>query len=164
MSIHPGGCGPWFVALLFNTSTECKKQTHLICHTYPHLAIDVLNKTTGQWVIILKVGPFCDWKCGLAYLEEWTIHTRGRVHRLDRGIELYVKYKDILQLSMWALYKTREECLLEFKTRQYVPVPMRQLITNKPPVRKRCEEEEAFLQGDREKLNVGTIKKLKFIP
>jgi Ni/Co efflux regulator RcnB len=40
----PGFFGPWFVGLLFNTSRKCKKQTHLIAHTLPHLAVDYLNK------------------------------------------------------------------------------------------------------------------------
>jgi hypothetical protein len=39
----PGGPGPWFCSLLFNTSDDSKKQTHLIAHTLPHLAVDVLN-------------------------------------------------------------------------------------------------------------------------
>ena len=34
----PGGLGPWFVSLLFNTSEGPKKQTHLCAHTYPHHA------------------------------------------------------------------------------------------------------------------------------
>lgn len=39
----PGGPGPWFCSLLFNTSDDSKKQTHLIAHTVPHLAVEVLN-------------------------------------------------------------------------------------------------------------------------
>ena len=45
---HPGGPGPWFVALLFNTNGKDKKQSEIVSHTYPHFMVDFLNKNTGE--------------------------------------------------------------------------------------------------------------------
>jgi hypothetical protein len=48
--ITPGGLGPWFCSLFFNTSTseKCKKQTHIVAHTYPHLVLDAMNRKEGK--------------------------------------------------------------------------------------------------------------------
>ncbi len=79
---YPGGMGPWFAALLLNVSSGSKKQTHLVGHTFPQLAEDVLNKTSGkgkaQWVMVNKVGPFQEWSQCLGYLNEWAKQVRGQ--------------------------------------------------------------------------------------
>ena len=102
----PGGLGPWFCALFFNTSTESKKQTHLIAHTLPHLACDMLNRpgTTSKdcWVIMLKIGPFDDWNVALGFLEQWMSRKRGKQRRLERGLELFALYRHAYNLVLWS--------------------------------------------------------------
>ncbi len=92
---YPGGMGPWFVSLLLNVSTKSKKQTHLIAHTYPQLAADALNKTSGkgkaQWMVVSKIGPFNDWDDCLTYLDKWVTQTRGHEVKRVRGQERHLK-------------------------------------------------------------------------
>jgi len=114
----PGGQGPWFVALLFNTSDDCKKQTHLVAHTHPHMAMDILNKAVttegtsnerdeNYWVIMMKVGPFEDWNKCVEYLHLWSSKIRGPMRRLERGLEIFSKYRNQLNLTMWAQHETK---------------------------------------------------------
>jgi hypothetical protein len=119
----PGGPGPWFCCLLFNTSTtKCKKQTHLIAHTLPHLAVDVLNKASPLqeksdcWVAILKIGPFEKWCDCVSFLQLWTNHTRGKLRRLERGMELFYAYHQQYQLRAWLQSKTRDETVAEHES------------------------------------------------
>jgi hypothetical protein len=118
MSTSCGGMGPWFVALLFNTSDECKKQTHLLAHTMPHLASDVLNKTDSDdcWIIIIKVGPFEIWDDCVAYLNLWTSRTRGRLRRLERGVEIFRMYANKLGLTFWYQTQSKEHALEQHKS------------------------------------------------
>jgi hypothetical protein len=108
------GAGPWFCSLLFNTSVKCKKQTHLVAHTAPHLAVDALNrsrkrprKSTGDevandfWVMICKVGPFDVWADAMTYLDMWTTKTRGKNKRWERGLELFEMYGKAHNLHLW---------------------------------------------------------------
>lgn len=133
-----GGPGPWFVSLLFNTSEKCKKQTHLIAHTLPHLAVDVLNKPSAAmteekkrsreededcWVMILKIGPFEQWANSVAFLNLWTAKTRGKMRRLERGIELFNNYKDTYRLKLWAQTNSRESALKLFYQQPSKPEP-----------------------------------------
>lgn len=112
---YPGGLGPWFVALLFNTSDECKKQTHLVAHTFPHLATDILNKSSkdnkSYWIVMAKVGPFENWSQCVMYLNMWTFKTRGRKKRLERGIELWRELGMKMNLTMWTQTSERDEVL-----------------------------------------------------
>ncbi len=128
----PGFFGPWFCSLLFNCSRKAKKQTHLVAHTLPHLAIDYLNKPTSLaptaseekkrvrqddeecWVMILKIGPFEKLTNAVAFLNLWMSKTRGKMRRLERGIELYNDYKDAYKLKMWVQQTNRDECLKHF--------------------------------------------------
>lgn len=135
----PGGGGPWFAALLFNTSTTSKKQTHLIAHTSPHLAADILNRGHSDdkdnfWVIILKVGPFQKWSECLSYISLWTTQTRGRERRLERGVELFKMYWENYRLTMWIQDKARDEMINELKkskTQQYEQSSgKKRLVTN----------------------------------
>lgn len=140
------------MGLLFNTSQKNKKQTHLIAHTLPHLAVDYLNKPLlasssssgssqrkkkrlkvkredehegdgddddenedGCWVMILKIGPFDRWSNAMAFLNMWTSKTRGKMRRLERGIELFNDYKDKYQLRMWIQQTDRDASLEQFR-------------------------------------------------
>lgn len=112
----PGGLGPWFVAMLVNVSKRHKKHTHILAHTYPHLAIDILNKgntsidPTGNanfWIMLIKVGPFFEWEKCLSYLNLWAFKTRGQSKRIEYGIELYLSYCEQLSLTLWV--QTRDK-------------------------------------------------------
>jgi hypothetical protein len=115
-----GFLGPWFCSLFFNTSSDCKKQTHLEAHTYPHLAEDALNKGAAPrnadscWIIILKVGPFEKWDHAVNFKDLWASHTRGKLFRLERGIHLFKTYKDTYNLKMWAQTEMRAEAIKRF--------------------------------------------------
>lgn len=101
---RPGGLGPWFCALFFNLNRKSKKQTHLIAHTWPHLAGDLLNKPGGKdaWIMMLKVGPFAQSDAAEAFLALWTGHNKGQQRRLERGIELYARYRhQYAELVLW---------------------------------------------------------------
>jgi hypothetical protein len=145
--------GPWFCSLLFNTSEECKKQTHLISHTLPHLAVDVLNKppTVGSeekkrsreteencWVMILKVGPFEKWAHSVAFLNLWTEKTRGKMRRLERGLDLFHMYKNAYKLKLWAQPASRDACLQSF---YHPPLPAETTLSNVA-----SESNETFLE------------------
>jgi hypothetical protein len=110
----PGGQGPWFCGLIFNTSDSCKKQTHLTAHTLPHLAVDSLNKKHQKskdrdhcWVMIMKIGPFERWSCALAFLHLWTDKSRGKFRRIERGLELFSTYQRDYNLKMWTIKETQ---------------------------------------------------------
>jgi hypothetical protein len=101
---------------------DCKKQTHLIAHTMPHLAVDVLNKMpkrkskqTNCWVMILKIGPFNVWSDAVSFLNLWTEKTRGKARRLERGLELYEMYRTEHDLQIWGQTHTREEMIEKYK-------------------------------------------------
>lgn len=121
----PGGPGPYFCALFFNTSVKCKKQTHLFAHTFPHLAIDQLNKTQSKekrrareesddcWIMMLKVGPFCRWDQCCSFLQLWSDKTRGKEKRFNRGVELFWRYQSLLGLRMWVQSKERNQAVYD---------------------------------------------------
>lgn len=164
----PGGLGPWFVALLFNTSDESKKQTHLVAHTLPHLATDILNKATASdkksyWVIMAKVGPFENWADCIAYLNLWTFRTRGRKKRLERGIELWEQFRHKLGLTLWAQTNERDTILEAVEEeRQGAHAKPVALVPRKRKVEVRVSMDEmdcAFKHDD--KITIDTIKKMQ---
>lgn len=169
-----GGMGPWFCALLFNTSEECKKQTHLLAHTLPHLAPDVLNKSESDdcWVTIIKVGPFEVWDECVAYLNLWTLRTRGRLRRLERGIEIFRKYAKPLGLTFWYQNETRETIMEQHKRykRSKRIVPTETEETKKRPRATSASDniqlenvEEIFCTGvPMENITLGMIKSAQF--
>jgi len=127
--ISSGGLGPWFCSLLFNTSEKCKKQTHIIPHTYTHLAVDSLNRATAAdtgkkrqrkeenedcWVLIFKVGPFTSWNDCVAFATLWATKTRGKAPRLSKGYELYEFYRQKYGLKLWSQCCDKGEVLKEF--------------------------------------------------
>lgn len=121
MESNPGGFGPWFCTLLFNTSKSCKTQTHLISHSHPHLALDRLNQKNARmehptdcWVMMVKIGPFNVWEESLSFLHLWMAKTRGKSRRLERGFELFHAYKSQYGLNMWIQDKPQELALRDF--------------------------------------------------
>ena len=155
--------GPWFVALLFNTSTKSKKQTHIVAHTFPHLAVDILNKygASDCWVIMIKVGPFDSWDTCIAYLSVWTQNTRGRNKRLERGVEIYNSYCEMYNLTMWVQTKFAGEITKKPATGK--------VVKHKPPAAKRKSDDIIKISDLREQFEtnvldinwIGNQKKIK---
>jgi hypothetical protein len=150
-TFYPGGLGPWFVAMLVNVSDKHKKHTHILAHTYPDLAIDVLNKgnkcvdPTGNanfWIILMKVGPFLSWSTCLSYLNMWAFKTRGQSKRIEYGVELYLKFCEPLRLTLW----------VQTKDKTHFQVPRSSLV----PIKTNYE-----MDGDDEKQEEQVIQRLK---
>lgn len=112
-SILPSGHGPWFVALLWNT-TQSKKQTEIVAHTYPHLFTQVYNNKDKNafWVILMKMGPFDEWSKCVILCQQWSQKTRDRVARIEKGITLHQKMDDI---TLWIQTKDRETIKKEYE-------------------------------------------------
>ena len=99
---HPGGPGPWFVALLFNTNGKDKKQSEIVSHTYPHFMVDFLNKNTDTntpWILLMKIGPFQDWQESLSFLNSWSYKTKNKTARIEKGIQLWQEHQD--KMTLW---------------------------------------------------------------
>jgi len=160
-----GFLGPWFCSLFFNTSSECKKQTHLEAHTYPHLAEDALNRGNTSdkecWVTILKVGPFEKWEHAVTFRDLWASHTRGKMFRLERGIHLYKQYKDAYNLKVWAQTENSTDAL-----KRYIGEEKR--VDNEWRKEEEEEEEEvganesiAYLYTEMEEVTIGAVDALR---
>jgi len=137
----PGGPGPWYCCLLMNMSETCKKQTHVFAHTYPHLAVDRLNQPAQTllsethrrrrkrrveqqqqdacWVMVLMIGRFEAWNDAVAFLHLWMDHTRGKLRRLERGVELFKRYCEHYSLTLWSEDRHRDAIVDAFA----LPVP-----------------------------------------
>ena len=170
-----GFLGPWFCSLFFNTSSECKKQTHLEAHTYPHLAEDALNKGISAtrnedncWIIILKVGPFEKWDHAVNFRDLWASHTRGKLFRLERGIQLFKTYKDTYNLKMWAQTEMRTEAIKRFldenKQENVMPPPLTTKIGERENENeqdgKMCSFDKLF-DNDLEEVTMGAIDEMR---
>ena len=102
---EPGGQGPWFAALLVNIShapAEGRRQTRLVSHTYPHLALDVLNRGESKWIIMRKVGPFEVWTDCTTFVSQWACKIRGPERHVKRGQQLYDWYARSHRLHCWS--------------------------------------------------------------
>jgi hypothetical protein len=130
----PGGFGPWFCAFIVNTATHPKKYTHVVAHTLPHLVVDALNRTAAAaapemvpgkekkrlrednndndcWIMVFKIGPFSHWADSVAFLNQWICKTRGKHHRMERGLELFSMYREQFHLCLWTQTRKRDEAL-----------------------------------------------------
>lgn len=109
----PGGYGPWFCGFLVNTGKEPKKHTHVVAHSMPHLIVDALNRTSQDhcWILVLKIGPFVHWKDSVAFLQAWLLRTRGKINRIERGIELYREYHKRYALHLWGQTRHRDDAV-----------------------------------------------------
>jgi len=167
-----GGPGPWFCSLLLNTSETSKKQTHLIAHTMPHLALDIFNKSKTDasycWVMLLKIGPFEKWSEAVAFLNLWTDKTRGKSRRLERGLELFSMYGHVHSLCLWGQTQTQEEILqneAKQPPRKRVKKPLvsaqdkpkKQKAASAEPVWNRSELQRLFANMD-EKDSIETLR------
>lgn len=174
--------GPWFVSLFFNTDSECKKQTHIEAHTYPHLAEDALNKTIYNeegkrlrqenencWIIILKVGPFDKMHHAQNFLKLWSLKTRGKSIRIDRGVDLFKKYQAEYNLKLWVQRKTREDALNDFFHTERIgdeTIPWRDCSGEEEEEKEQERDEKkneniiAFDEGCLEEITIGNIETL----
>lgn len=121
--VAPGGYGPWFCGFLVNTGNEPKKHTHVVVHAMPHLIADALNRPQGVaagteqscWILVLKIGPFVHWKDGVAFLQLWLRQTRGKIHRIERGIELFCQYRERYSLYLWSQTRHRDAAVAHWQ-------------------------------------------------
>jgi hypothetical protein len=130
MNEIPNGLGPWFCALLFNTSVQekCKTQTYLAVHTFPHLYVDYLNSQaeTDFWILVLQIGPFKKWQDARNFHAAWSTKTKSKTSRLERGLELFDAFQTRLNLSAWGEYQLRDACLAKYvKTQAQEPTVAR---------------------------------------
>jgi hypothetical protein len=129
MSHYPpsGGYGPWFCAFVVNTATHPKKYTHVVAHTLPHLVVDALNKNSSSseedcWIMVFKIGPFNYWMDSVAFLNQWLCKTRGKTHRMERGLELFALYREQFRLCLWSQTRARNQALYYFHNEQALVV------------------------------------------
>jgi hypothetical protein len=157
----PGGLGPWFCGLVFNTSDACKKQTHLTAHTLPHLAEDILNKKHPKskerdncWIMIMKIGPFERWSHALAFLHLWTDKSRGKFRRIERGLELFYAYQVDYNLRLWTIRETQIQAKQRFFEHSFGNVVFNMYDPSfVVPTRPIVEEEEESEEDENEEEN-----------
>jgi hypothetical protein len=138
-----GGFGPWYCTLLFNTSKNSKKQTHLVAHSTPSLFPMIMNRVSAKrpppsnvnptqqqqqqqqhsgigWVIMQQIGPFKSWGNCIAFLALWTNKTRGKTRRLERGVNLFTTYATAEEekLTMWTRMDTKEDVITKHNNNQ----------------------------------------------
>ena len=117
-----------------------------MAHTHPHMATDILNKPGASsslmerkkrerdenfWVTMMKVGPFEDWSQCVEYLSLWSNKIRGPMRRLERGLEIYAKYRTEMGLTMWAQKETKETVMKAHgATKRAMLNPMRRTSKN----------------------------------
>lgn len=186
----PGGYGPWFCAFIVNTAERPKKYTHVVAHTMPHLVVDVLNNSSSSsssgdskkrtrdtdcWIMVFKIGPFTHWSDSVAFLNQWLCKTRGKTHRMERGLELFFAHKERLGLRLWTQMRKRDEALDYYWNHQpvvVIPVPPPASIegaaatetTTTTPTEQKQQEFAAWLQETRnlfvqpEQMTLGVIR------
>lgn len=131
----PRGSGPWFVALLWNTSKSGKKQTEVVIHTYPHLFIHAYNSkdVSSFWVVLMKVGPFEQWSKATVFSTQWSQKLRTCTARIEKGITLCTESHD--PLTLWIQTKDKETIKREYcmkkKSDGLQIYALRQLVSNK---------------------------------
>jgi hypothetical protein len=111
-----------------------KKYTHVVAHTLPHLVVDVLNRNESStsnkkrsgsddcWIMVFKIGPFTHWLDSVAFLNQWLCKTRGKTHRMERGLELFAAHREQFNLRLWTQTRKRDEALDYFWNHQPVAV------------------------------------------
>jgi hypothetical protein len=97
-------CGdkPWFVFMLVNIVSNSVKKTEIKIHSSPAVIEyirNILYPSKKQiWKVVLCIGPFHEWYITLKFCHMWESGIRGCKSRLIRGLELFSKYKDDLNL------------------------------------------------------------------
>jgi hypothetical protein len=112
----PRGHGPWFVALLWNTA-KSKKHTEIVLHTYPHLYTYHFNKKDANafWVILMKIGPFEEWKSCVDFFNQWSQKTRNRMARIEKGIHMHQKLNETKGfVTLWVQTKDKATIRKEY--------------------------------------------------
>lgn len=163
-----GFLGPWFCSLFFNTSNDCKKQTHLEAHTYPHLAEDALNKGSGNlkdfWVIVLKIGPFNEWRHAENFLRLWALRTRGKTFRLERGARLFEAYRERYALKMWVQRQAREyfSKICETMTTSTMMIPYEaEAVEEEAEAEEECFSFSGMFRGPLEEITMKDIETIR---
>lgn len=197
-NLVPGGYGPWFCAFIVNTAVRPKKYTHVVAHTMPHLVVDALNRNVVDssggggnakkrsrddenqdcWIMVFKIGPFTHWSDSVMFLNQWLCKTRGKIHRMERGLELFAAYREQFHLCLWTQTRKRDEALDYFWNQQplvIIPPPPASPAaaatsltldntTTTPTKEQQQQEFKAWLEETRsffanpEKMTLGTIR------
>lgn len=121
------------------------------------------------WIIVFKIGPFERWADSVAFLAQWLSRTRGKIHRIERGLQLFSAYREQFNLCLWTQTRQKEEALAHFRAKQPwmgasdggVPVGSASGEAAREEPRRRYGESikrARSLFGPEEVVTVGTIK------
>lgn len=85
--------------------------------------------------MMLKVGPFARWSDAVSFLDAWLLRTRGKTHRIERGVELFMNhYKSNPDISMWIQTETRDVVVRSFFQNAQDPLNERYIPVEGTPV------------------------------
>ena len=119
--VPPPGPGPWWAFIMVNVgSEEDKKQAEIRLHTWPDLIKEIKNDSdsSGNWVIVVKLGPFYDLDLGLLALSQWGDETRGPQPRIAQVLCMWEKYYRKWGVQLHALSQTKREVQEVFQERK----------------------------------------------
>ncbi len=105
------GPGPWWAFMMVDVDprADTKKTTEVRLDTYPELIKEIKNTTEqGDWVIVMRLGPFVDLDFALAVFSNWSEGTRGPGPRIAQGICLWNYYAP-KGVEMWVIDQTKQE-------------------------------------------------------
>lgn len=120
VDIEPPGLGPWWAFMMINVGTGegSKKQTEVRLDTNPDLIKAIKNATDqGDWVIVMKLGPFYELEFAGLVFAEWSDGTRGPGPRIAQGICLWDRYKD-RGINLWVIGQSKVEVQTIFRRRR----------------------------------------------
>lgn len=109
--IDPPGPGPWSVFMLVNVTADedTKKQTEVRLDTYPELVKAIKNREDqGDWVIVMQIGAFYDFRIACLVLSEWSDSTRGPGPRIAQGLCIWERYKQY-NVNLYLLGQSKKE-------------------------------------------------------
>lgn len=120
MELEPPGPGPWWAFIMVNVDDngDTKKQAEVRLDTNPRLIEAIKNELDqGDWVIVLRLGPFYSLNFAGLVLSEWSDGTRGPGPRIIQGLCLWHKYRDI-GVQGFVISQTKQEVQQIFAERR----------------------------------------------
>ena len=121
--IDAPGPGPWWVFMLVNVTADedTKKQTEVRLDTYPDLVQQIKNREDqGDWVIVMKIGPFFDMDIAGLVLSEWSDSTRGPGPRIAQGLCIWARYHKH-DVNLWLINQSKKEVQEIYKRQKQEP-------------------------------------------
>jgi len=110
--IEPPGFGPWWTFMMVNVTADenTKKQTEVRMDTYPEFVQAIKNvKDNGNWVTVMKIGPFYDLVKAATVLAEWSDGTRGPGPRIAQGICIWNKHKESTGANLYLINQSKKD-------------------------------------------------------